>query len=80
MFGMDRFNLLRIFAEEVGFPPHAYRLLVRVERAKRLLLKGDAAADVAAAVGFVGHLIRHFRRVEGFTPGEFVRRATRSDN
>ena len=79
LFGIDRFRLSRIFADEVGFPPHAYRLLVRVERAKRLLLKGDAAVDVAAAVGFVdqSHLIRHFRRIEGLTPGAFVTRARR---
>ena len=80
LFGLDRFSLSRTFAEDVGFPPHAYRLLVRVERAKRLLLRGDAAVDVAAAVGFVdqSHLIRHFRRIEGVTPGEFVRRASRA--
>ena len=75
--GVDRFQLTRIFAEDVGFPPHAYRILVRLERAKRLLARGDAAVDVAAAVGFVdqSHLSRHFRRVEGMTPGQFARRA-----
>ena len=74
--GMDKFRLLRVFSAEVGFPPHAYQLLVRVHHARRLLSAGDSAAQVAVAVGFSdqSHLIRQFRRFEGMTPAAYLRR------
>jgi AraC-like DNA-binding protein/transcriptional regulator with XRE-family HTH domain len=74
---MGRYRLLRAFANEVGYPPHAYQLLIRVGHARRLLSAGVEAADVAQAVGFAdqSHLIRHFRRLEGMTPAEYVRRS-----
>jgi AraC-like DNA-binding protein/transcriptional regulator with XRE-family HTH domain len=75
--GMDRYALVRTFAAEVGYPPHAYQMLVRVFQARRLLREGTSGAEVALAVGFTdqSHLIRHFRRLEGSTPAEFLRRA-----
>jgi AraC-like DNA-binding protein/transcriptional regulator with XRE-family HTH domain len=76
--GVGRFQLARTFAAEVGFPPHAYQVLVRIEHAKRALLDGERPAEVATAVGFVdqSHLHRHFRRIEGVTPAAFVREAS----
>jgi AraC-like DNA-binding protein/transcriptional regulator with XRE-family HTH domain len=75
--GMDRFRLSRLFSEEVGFPPHAYQLMVRIELAKRALLEGVPAGIVATEVGFAdqSHFIRHFRRLEGHTPARFMRAA-----
>jgi AraC-like DNA-binding protein/transcriptional regulator with XRE-family HTH domain len=74
--GIDKYRLLRAFGSEVGFPPHAYQMLVRVFHARRLLSRGDSAAQVALAVGFTdqSHLIRQFRRVEGMTPAAYLRR------
>ena len=74
--GMDKFRLLRAFSGEVGFPPHAYQILVRIFHARRLLAAGHGAAEVALAVGFTdqSHLIRQFRRVEGTTPAAYLRR------
>jgi AraC-like DNA-binding protein len=76
--GVDKYRLLRAFGSEVGFPPHAYQMLVRVFQARRLLSRGDSAAQVALAVGFTdqSHLIRQFRRVEGMTPAAYLRRET----
>jgi len=73
---MDKFRLLRAFSSEVGFPPHAYQLLVRIFHARRMLSADDSAAHVALAVGFTdqSHLIRQFRRVEGMTPAAYQRR------
>jgi len=72
---LSPFHLARVFASEVGQPPHAYQLGVRVSRAKRLLLAGQPPARVAAEAGFYdqSHLARHFKRLVGTSPGRYVR-------
>lgn len=67
-------HLVRAFGREYGLPPHRYVTGRRVDRARRLLLDGMPAAEVAAAVGFhdQAHLIRHFRRTLGVTPGAWL--------
>ena len=69
-------HVVRCFTTAFGLPPHAYLLGRRVEAARGLLLDGRPAADVAATVGFhdQAHLIRHFRRHVGTTPGRYRRR------
>jgi len=56
-------------------PPHAYQVRIRVEAARRMLLSGFAIATVAAELGFAdqSHFTRHFRRVMGITPAQYVR-------
>jgi AraC-like DNA-binding protein len=68
-------QLVRAFSREFGLPPHRYVTGRRVDRARRLLLDGMPAADVAVEVGFhdQAHLIRHFRRTLGVTPGAYTR-------
>ena len=68
-------QLIRAFSREFGLPPHRYVTGRRVDRARRLLLDGMPAADVAVEVGFhdQAHLIRHFRRTLGVTPGAYTR-------
>ena len=75
--GVHPSQIVRAFGTEYGLPPHRYLTGRRVDRARRLLLAGMPAADVAAAVGFhdQSHLTRHFRRVLGVTPGAFAGRA-----
>jgi AraC-like DNA-binding protein len=77
---IDKYSLIRAFAREVGYPPYAYQLLVRIFHARRLLSEGHAATDVAARVGFAdrSHLIRHFRRIEGITPAQHVAASARA--
>lgn len=71
--GCSRFRVSRAFATAYGLPPHAYLTRRRLEAARRLLVDGEPAAEVAAAVGFVdqSHLIRRFKASYGITPGEF---------
>jgi len=71
--GLSPWHLARTFARAFGVPPHAYQLQLRVGEARRLLARGQAAADVAAATGFTdqSHLIRHFKRLTGMTPGRY---------
>ena len=35
-------HLVRVFSAEVGLPPHAYQIQVRIARAKTLLMRGGA--------------------------------------
>ncbi|KAB8331751.1 AraC family transcriptional regulator [Scytonema tolypothrichoides VB-61278] len=67
-------RLLRAFRKEVGLPPHAYLVQVRVARAKAMLSKGLSIAQVAADTGFTdqSHLTRHFKRLVGVTPRKYV--------
>lgn len=69
------FRLLRAFRTQMGLPPHAYLNHVRVQQAKRLLALGDSIADAALATGFTdqSHLHRHFKKMVGVTPGQYVR-------
>lgn len=71
--GRSRFQVSRAFAAAYGLPPHAWLTRRRLEAARALLLGGEPAASVAAAVGFVdqSHLIRRFKASYGITPGEF---------
>jgi AraC-like DNA-binding protein len=73
--GLSPFHLSRVFAREVGLPPHTYLTGVRVDHAKRLLLAGHPAAVAARETGFVdqSHLTRHFKRIVGVTPGQYMR-------
>lgn len=71
---MSAFHLLRVFRQTLGLPPHAYQTQLRVARAKLLLREGMPIADAAARVGFSdqSHLNRHFKRIVGVTPGQYV--------
>ncbi len=75
--GLSRFYLVRRFRAEVGMPPHAYQLAVRLDRARVLVTEGVPLVDVAARCGFTdqSHLTRHFRRATGVAPGAYARSA-----
>ena len=70
---LSRYHLIRVFREAVGIPPHAYLRQVRIRRAKEMLASGQSIADVASATGFTdqSHLTRWFKRLWGFTPGQY---------
>ncbi len=60
----------RLFKQSTGLAPHQYLIQCRVHRAKELLIKGNAIADVAYKVGFANqaHLNYHFKRLLKVTP------------
>ncbi|SOD61845.1 transcriptional regulator, AraC family [Streptomyces zhaozhouensis] len=74
-------HLVRAFTTAFGIAPHQYLTARRVDRARRLLLAGLPAAEVAAASGFYdqSHLTRHFRRHLGVTPGRYARAGGRGN-
>lgn len=71
---LSPFHFIRVFRRQVGLPPHAYLTQIRVSKAKTLLALGEPIAQVALEAGFVdqSHLTRHFKRITGVTPGQYV--------
>jgi AraC-like DNA-binding protein len=72
---LSAFHLTRVFAKEIGMPPHAFQTQVRVAKAKKLIRDGLPLSSVAAMTGFAdqSHFIRHFRRLLKITPGEYLK-------
>lgn len=77
--GCDRFRLTRAFKQAFGLPPHAYLIQLRLARARQLLGRGLAPAEVAADLGFAdqSHLGRWFRRAYGVTPAYYRKRCSK---
>jgi AraC-like DNA-binding protein len=71
--GMNKHVLVRHFRQRFGTTPHAYLVLSKVERARTMLARGAAAAEVASVLGFAdqAHLTRTFRNVVGLTPAAY---------
>lgn len=71
--GMSPSRFSHAFKRATGRTPHRYVVERRVERARRLLRRGELPiAEVARAVGFYdqSHLNLHFRRLLGVTPAQ----------
>lgn len=65
------------FKQSTGQSPHQFVIRQRIERAKELLVaEKGAIADVAYQVGFAhqSHFTRHFKRLVGVTPKQFLAR------
>lgn len=64
-----------LFKQSTGLTPHQYVIRCRIDRAKQLLLQGMSVAEAALNLGFShqSHLNRHFKRLVGMTPKEFLR-------
>lgn len=75
MVGLSLPHLMRAYFAQMGVPINIYLTSVRLAHARKLLLTGESAANVAVSVGFVdqSHLIRRFREAVGVTPGQYVR-------
>lgn len=71
---LSPFHFIRVFRRQVGLPPHAYLTQVRVNKAKTLLALGEPIAQVALETGFAdqSHLTKHFKRIVGVTPGQYI--------
>lgn len=73
--GYSVYQIIRAFRRRVGTTPHAYLMRMRVEYAANRLAQGDSIAGVAAEAGFAdqSHMTRHFKRVFGTTPKQYIR-------
>lgn len=72
--GLNPYHLHRLFERSFGCPPHRYHLQIRIERARRMLARGEIASEVALATGFAdqSHFSRHFKRWWAVTPGRYA--------
>ncbi|NES16300.1 MULTISPECIES: AraC family transcriptional regulator [Micromonospora] len=72
-FAVSREAVIRRFTRETGLTPHAFRVIARLNVARRLLRAGVAPAEAAARAGFAdqSHLGRRFRAAFGTTPGRY---------
>lgn len=70
---LSPFHAARLFTQNTGLAPHAWRNQVRLQRALGPLRAGVSVADVATAHGFTdqSHFTRHFRRMFGVPPGRW---------
>lgn len=73
--GCGKHHLIRSFQHAYGVPPHRYRNLVRLARAKEMPAAGKSVAEVAGELGFFdqSHLNRHFRQPFGMSAGAFAK-------
>jgi AraC-like DNA-binding protein len=73
--GLDKFALLRQFRRNLHTTPHAFLVMLRLERARELLARGVPPSEAAVGAGFAdqAHLTRWFRRANGITPAAYAR-------
>jgi len=73
--GCSKRHLIRSFRQAYGVPPHHYRTLLRLARAKSMLAAGRSVAETAAELGYCdqSQLNRHFRREFGSSAGGYAR-------
>ncbi|MET7648157.1 AraC family transcriptional regulator [Streptomyces sp. NPDC005426] len=73
--GCSKGHLIRSFRQAYGVPPHHYRTLLRLARAKSMLAAGRSVAETAAELGYCdqSQLNRHFRREFGISAGGYAR-------
>ena len=71
---LSPYHLARVFKQETGLPPHTYLVQLRVEVARMFMESGMAISDAALMCGFTdqSHLSRHFKRILGVTPGQYI--------
>lgn len=68
-------RLYPLYRRMFSISPNRDLILMRIERAKNLLMAGESVADVAEIMGYTSnyHFIRQFRQVTGITPGQFAK-------
>lgn len=71
--GVSRYQFLRRFQSAYGLTPRAWRIHLRVERARSLIRASYPLSSAALKAGFVdqSHMNRAFVRQLGFTPGQY---------
>ncbi|MCG9714196.1 AraC family transcriptional regulator [Shewanella insulae] len=76
--GLSKFQFLRQFKAATGMTPHAYLKRLRLEYAKKALMRGDSAINTAHGLGFFdqSHFNKAFKQAFLITPAHFQKRVT----
>ncbi len=71
--GMSEYYLIHSFRKRYGITPHAYQIVLRINRAKQLLKNGEKIASIATDLGFAdqSHFHRNFKKIVAATPGQY---------
>ncbi|WP_108866233.1 AraC family transcriptional regulator [Aquimarina aquimarini] len=72
--GLKRDGVIKTFKQYYDLPPRQYILNLRIEKAKKLLLKKISSTEVAHETGFFdqSHFIKNFKKVIGVTPKKYA--------
>jgi AraC-like DNA-binding protein len=72
---LSPYHFMRVFRSATGLTVHRFLVQLRLQKARRLLLRDGSAVSVAFRTGFAdqSHFIRHFRSCYGTTPASYVR-------
>ena len=67
---VSKFHFIRLFKKYYGRTPNQYLQEVRIEKAKKLLQKGNSIDEVCIAIGFLSKtsFISLFKKLTGLTP------------
>ncbi|UXH78553.1 AraC family transcriptional regulator [Roseateles amylovorans] len=76
---LSRAHFSRAFTRHYGVPPHVWLNAVRLSQARRMLLHGEPAAEVAVACGFAdqSHFSRRFKGAMGVSPARWLQQMRR---
>jgi AraC-like DNA-binding protein len=70
---LSKYHLLRLFKAQTGLTPHLYQTHLRLNEARKRLMRGHPLADVAFELGFTdqAHFIHTFKRYTEFSPKKY---------
>ncbi len=71
--GLSHFYLIHSFKKQYGITPHAYQMMMKINKAKTLLKRGNDIASIATDLGFTdqSHFHRHFKSIVAVTPKKY---------
>ncbi len=80
-FYVSRAKLVRVFKQVIGMTIWEYVQVIRMSRARKMLVEGRPLAEIAEACGFfdASYFVKVFRKSMDMTPGEYRARAQASE-